>query len=217
MTEKQFYQIVQGLKAVYADPKYIADEFAMSVWYDLLKDLPYDIATMAVQRYMQTETYPPKPADIRRHAQEITSPVSEDMSEIEAWGLVRKAINNGIYGADKEFARLPKIIQDTLGSPARIREMASLDTSEVETIEQSHFIRNYRARLESHKREQQLNDGLREAISAARSPEPMIEVSEPIAIEATEPAEIPPEIEAELEKFKGAIRWDLQNQSNDTL
>lgn len=165
MSEKEFYQIVQGLKAVYADPKYIADKFAMEVWFNLLKDIPYDICTMAVQSYMQSEKFPPTPADIRKYATQIKTPEQENMSELEAWSLVRKAVSNGNYGAEKEFEKLPPVIQKALGSPSAIREMASVDLNELETVEKSHFVRNYRAALDRHKADMQLNEGLRTAIS----------------------------------------------------
>ena len=168
MTEKEFINIAKALKSVYADPKFISDQFAMEIWFKQLADIPYDIATMAIQKYIQVEKFPPTIADIRYYAREITSPASEDMSEVEAWSLVRRAINNGLYGAEKEFERLPKIIQSVLGSPERIRSMATLEPSDIETVEQSHFIRAYRARSEAHKRQKQLNEGLRTAIGSMR-------------------------------------------------
>ena len=164
MTDREFNALVKGMKAIYSDPKFIADGMAAEIWFKLIGDIPYDIATMAVQKYMQTEKFPPYPADIRRYATQIMTPTSEDLTEYEAWNMVRRAISNGFYGAEEEFNKLPKIVQSVIGSPDRIRSAAILEADQLETVEKSHFIRAYRARVEAHRREQQLNAGLRDAI-----------------------------------------------------
>ena len=177
ITRDDFKKIIKGLKSVYADPKFIADQYAFDMWYGLLSDLTYEVASMATQAYMQSEKFPPTPADIRKYAMRITAPITDDMSEIEAWGMVSKALKNGYYGAEKEFEKLPPLIKQVIGSPSRLREMSQLDPSEVETVEQSHFVRNYRAKLELSKRERLLNNGLLLEINKMRQDNtPQIEV-----------------------------------------
>lgn len=210
MEREEFKKIIKGLKSVYADPKFIADQFAFDMWYGLLGDLPYEVVSMATQAYMQTEHFPPTPADIRRYTYKITSPVTEDMSELDAWQRVRKAIGNGTYGAEEEFAKLPKLIQEVLGSPARIREMAGLEISDVENVEQSHFVRNYRAKLEAHKKESQLNESLRLAINRMRQDntpqiEVKVEAGNMIEDKRERPDGIPDEIEKELADFRKSV------------
>ena len=210
MEREQFKIIVKALKAVFADPKFIADKDAFEVWFALLEDLPYNVANMATQAYMQSEKFPPTPSDIRKYASKITAPKTDDMSELEAWGLVAKALKNGYYGAEEEFEKLPPLIQRTLGNPARLREMAQLDSSEVETVEQSHFIRNYRTLLESSKRSAQLQPNLLSQIEVVRQENtPMLEVHEVerkgIEITEREPIGLTQEIEEELRRFRESI------------
>lgn len=211
MTSIEFKRLVAGLKAVYSDPKYISDDFAMDMWYGLLKDIPYDVANMATQSYMQTEKFPPTPADIRRHAYKITSLVTDDISEIDAWGKVSKAICNSLYHSEEEFNRLPKLIQQTLGNHIRLRELAELDAGQLQTVEASNFMRSYRAKLEVHKRESQLNDSLRLTINQMRQENtPTLEVheSKPKGIEIHETKEwvgIPDEIEKKLADFHKGV------------
>ena len=210
MEKDEFKKIVKGLKSIYADPKFIADQFAYDMWFALLCDLPYEVVSMATKAYMQSETFPPTPADIRRYAYKVTSPVTEDMSEIEAWGLVRKALNNGYYGAEVEFEKLPPLIQETLGNPARLREMSQLDMSEVETVEQSHFVRNYRAKLESHRKNGQLDKGLQASINQIRQENtPQINVyydtADLIEAKREEPVGIPDDLEDILKDFRKGV------------
>ena len=210
MTKNEFYKIVQGLKSIYSDPKYIADEFAMDMWYDLLKDLTYDIASKAIRAYMQSEKFPPTPADIRNYALRITSPVSTDMSEIRAWSIVRKALSNGTYGADEEFAKFPEIIKKVVGTPDRLREWAQLDIDEVENVVGSHFMRNYKAQVEIKRKDDVLDDGLSNAIRRMREPDVPLVEEKPISNNtligvleevATRSDGISESVEEELSKF----------------
>jgi len=212
MTRDEFKLIIKGLKSIYSDPKYISDQFAFDMWYQLLGDLDYKVASMATQAYMQTEHFPPTPADIRRYAEKITSPKTDDMSELEAWALVRKAVSNGAYGYKEEFEKLPEIIQKVIGRPENIREMSQLEVNELETVEQSHFVRNYRARLERNKQERQLQYSLQESIEQLRTENtPAIGVEEVPAIEdkvidiSNNPRFISENIQYELDKLLGRL------------
>ena len=210
MEREEFKKIVKGLKSIYADPKFIADQDAFDMWYALLNDLDYEVASMATQSYMQTEHFPPTPADIRKYASHITSPVTDDISEVEAWGMVSKAICNSLYHSEEEFARLPKLIQQTLGNHIRLRELAELDAGQLQTVEASNFMRSYRAKLEVHKRESQLNDSLRLTINQMRqenTPKIEVKIDAPNLIEDIEKKsyEIPDNIKQELENFHKGI------------
>ena len=68
MTREEFKTLVKGMKAVYAQPTFIPDQDAFNVWFELLKDIPYQQANVAIQKYMLTEKFPPTIADIREKA-----------------------------------------------------------------------------------------------------------------------------------------------------
>ena len=156
MEREQFKIIVKGLKAVYADPKFIPDQDAFNVWFSLLGDLEYDILSVACQTYMMQEEFPPTIAGLRKKVTQITAPLPEDMSEMEAWSVVRKAICNSGYNSVEEFEKLPELCKKAVGSAANLREMSMMDSSEVETVEQSHFIRNYRTQHERKRHDLQI-------------------------------------------------------------
>lgn len=161
MTRDEFKVIIKGLKAAYADPRFIPDQDAFDIWYEVLKDLPYDVASAAAQAYIQSETYFPTPASIRKYAVQVTT--KEDISELEAWNMVYKAMSNIRDGnAKAEFDKLPAVIQKALGNPASLREMSVMDIETVNTVEQSHFIRAYRTALEREKKTMQLHPSLRQ-------------------------------------------------------
>lgn len=161
MERDEFKILVKAMKAVYAQPTFIPDKDAFDVWYGLLKDLSYEQANVAIQKYMTTEKFPPTIADIRTKATEIIAPEEESMSELQAWALVRKAIGNSNYHAEEEFERLPEACRVAVGNPANLREWAMMDVDQVATVEQSHFIRNYRAAVQRIKDDAKLPETMK--------------------------------------------------------
>lgn len=174
MTKKEFLVIVKGLKAVYSDPKFLADKDAIDVWYGLLCDLPYQVLSAAAQQYMMQETFPPTIAGLRKKAAEIQAPVQDEMSELAAWSLVRKALGNSAYNAESEFDKLPELCQQAVGNPANLHEMALMDMDTVNSVEQSHFIRNYRTMLKRKREDAQIAPAVRMLIERMHSQDPAL-------------------------------------------
>lgn len=67
MTEREFVQLAAAMKAAYQRNGFMADLETVSVWYELLKDIPYNQLAAAVQKYIKCETFPPTIADLRRY------------------------------------------------------------------------------------------------------------------------------------------------------
>lgn len=121
MEREQFKVLVKAMKAVYAQPTFIPDQDAFNVWFALLGDLPYKQAELAVQKHMATEKFPPTIADIREKAEQITSVKETEMSELEAWAIVRKAIGRSNYYAEEEFEKLPEACKMAVGNPSNLK------------------------------------------------------------------------------------------------
>lgn len=184
MTRDEFKILVKAMKAVYSSENFIADKDAFDVWYGLLKDLSYEQANLAIQKYMATEKFPLTIADIRTKATEIIAPAEESMSELQAWALVQRAIKNSGYHSEEEFEKLPEACKIAVGTPANLREWALMDSNQVATVEQSHFIRNYRAAVQRIKDDAKLPEkmklliadmGRKHAVEIAEKANPKIE------------------------------------------
>lgn len=165
MTRDNFKILVKAMKAVYSSENFIADKDAFDVWFELLKDLPYEQANLAIQKYMTSEKFPPTIADIRTKATEIITPAEESMSELQAWALVQKALRNSGLNSEEEFAKLPEACQRAVGTAANLKEWALMDSDQVATIEQSHFIRNYRTSVQRMKEEARLPENVKMLIA----------------------------------------------------
>ena len=65
MNKEEFTKLAKGMKAVYTSQNFLPDSDAMKVWFAMLQDLDYKPTSIAVQKYMMTNKFPPTIADIR--------------------------------------------------------------------------------------------------------------------------------------------------------
>lgn len=163
MTREEFSILVKAMKAVYADPKFIADKDAFDVWYTFFQDDEYMVVQAAIQKYMANNDFPPTVAGIRKNMVSITE-VHNDLTEGEAWARVYKAICNANYRAKEEFDNLPEVCQIAVGRPETLKEWAMLDSQEVGTVIQSNFLRGFRVAKQRKTEFAQLPCQLREQI-----------------------------------------------------
>jgi len=140
MTKEEFGKLVKGLKSVYADPKFIADQYAFDMWHALLSDCEYKVVAEATKKYMMTNKFPPTPADIREATYKETA--TDEINPNQAWTMVYKAICNSNYNAKSEFEKLPPLVQQAVGSYEQLKSWASSPDFN-EGVEQSHFVRVY--------------------------------------------------------------------------
>lgn len=167
---RRFLTLVKGLKVSYADPTFLPDEDSIKIWYSLLKDIPYEVLSDAIQKHICTSSYKPTVADIRKLAGEIVSgSVEKQMGELEAWNLVYKAVCNSTYNAESEFAKLPKEIQVAVGDPGVLREWGGMSIDSVNSVAQSHFLRNYRTVAARMKEERLLPPSLQKSMGIETS------------------------------------------------
>lgn len=163
MTREEFSKIAKGMKAVYSYPTFIADKDAFEVWYALLKDLPYDVASMATQKHMMSSNRIPTPADIRAEAVKLTAP--DELNETEAWTLVSKAIRNSSYNSIQEFSKLPPLVQKAVGQPSQLAQWA-MDEDYNESVVASNFMRTYRGEVAREKEHNKLPEKMRGLIES---------------------------------------------------
>lgn len=164
MTRDEMKILAKAMKAVY--PQMMPDRDAFDVWYELLKDLDYRQASAALQRHMQTSKYPPTIADIR---QAVTAP-KEEMPELEAWALARKAIRCDPDSAKEQFDRLPELVQKTIGTPAALTEWGQLPSETVGSVIQSQFLRGYRVQAERQRTDAAVAPKVRQLIEDTARP-----------------------------------------------
>lgn len=168
MTREETLTVLAVLKAAYPsfykDMKRDEAEQIVRLWTEMFADEPARLVASAVKAHIATDEkgFPPHIGAIKTAIRKLTQP--DEMTEMEAWGLVRHAIGNGIYGAAKEFEKLPKLIQRIVGSPGQLREWAVMDEETLNSVVASNFQRSYRMRAESEREFMALPSEIRETV-----------------------------------------------------
>ena len=173
MTKDQFKILVKAMKAVYTNPGFIPDNDAFDVWYSMLKDLDYALASRAVQMHMQTEETPPTVAGIRKQSAKLKADETDDLNETAAWYLVLKAIRRSTYYSEEEFAKLPATVQRAVASPKQLREWAMLEDVDGKTLTviQSNFQRTFRAEQQRERERSKLSPDVLKLMKPMNNPQ----------------------------------------------
>ena len=119
---------------------------AINLWATMFAEEPPQIVTEAVKSLMCTLKYPPTIADVKEKIELLTQP--EQLTEMEAWNLVKKAMNTSDFV--KSFQELPPTIRRIVGSASQLKEWAYTEGDM--SVVSSNFMRSYRARA-AHERE----------------------------------------------------------------
>lgn len=124
----------------------------VALWEEMFREDDAQVVALAVKAHIANDKkgFPPNIGAIKEAIVKLTTP--EEMTEQEAWAMVAKACRNGYYGAQKEFDALPPVVKRLVGSPNQLKEWATMDSHELQTVVASNFQRSYRARA-AHERE----------------------------------------------------------------
>ena len=125
-------------------------ETLIAVWYNTFSEYPF--ATVMVSGF------PPAPGQVIKVIQDITR--QEETNSMEAWAIVKKAVNSPRDRMEETFRTLPPLIQKVVGGHHQLMAWGNVNEEEFETVIQSNFMRTY----ETEKRRQKQIDMLPERI-----------------------------------------------------
>ena len=177
MTREEAKTILRIITASYQNaykdtPQRLKD--AITVWAVIFKDDEYALVESALYTYINSKNeFPPTPGQIRDIMYRMSHP--NELSEGDAWNMVRRAIGNGLYGAQEEFDKLPEEIQKAIGSPQWIHAIA-MDENINMSVESSNFYKRYRKVLEDKKELECMPPVVREMVEQLADSKGMSEV-----------------------------------------
>lgn len=147
----------------------------IDAWCMVFADVPAEQGYAGLKTYLSTETkgFPPSPGQIMDCIHRLKP--DNIPNEMEAWTLVDKAVRNSLYNSQEEFSKLPQIVRRVVRYPARLREWAQMDIAAYQTVEQSNFMRVYRAEVEREKTVMRIPQDIRPQLETIPDPELMIE------------------------------------------
>lgn len=147
MNKKETAQILAILREYYPRDFVSTDlQTKVEAWYLILKDYDYTLTQNAVLAFVtsDTEGFMPTLGQIIAKIKSLSNPKG-DMTEVEAWALVYKAICNSAYSSVEEFEKLPDVVKRAVGNADVLKSWSMLNTDEVNTVIQSNFMRSYKS------------------------------------------------------------------------
>ena len=177
MTRAETLMLMSTLRAAY--PMYYSKQgvedakAAVNLWQMMFAEDDAQVVSAAVKAFIATDTkgFPPVVGQIKEKLDTIMREAygGGEMTAMEAWGLVQRAIRNGYYNAEAEYARLPDTIRAVLGGPSALHDYAMMDTETVNSVVASNFQRSYNARKEYVKEMRMLPEDVKAFISEAKA------------------------------------------------
>ena len=164
MNREEAKKIVMIICTTY--PNYHPDNLSgtVDIWHLMLEEFTYQEIAAALKAYILTDTsgFAPSVGALVTKVRK-----TNELNEMEAWSMVSRALRNGLYGAEEEFAKLPPVIQKAVGAPSNLRQWAQTDAGSIENVIQSNFIKTYRNMVARENERSMLPSDVRAALSDA--------------------------------------------------
>lgn len=182
MTRQETGMIMDILAAAYprfySGPNTPNKTQTIILWATMFADDPVEVVAMAVKAFIATDKkgFPPHIGAIKDAIVKLKTP--DELTEQEAWELVRRACSNANYGAREEFDKLPPVVRRLVGSPNQLREWAMMDSDTLNSVVASNFQRSYRARAASEREYMALPSDVRCEMEQLASNMRVLELSE---------------------------------------
>lgn len=156
MTKGEVAKILAVLAAAF--PKLEVDDLKVHVWHEMLSDIDYAVANIAIKKLLLESPYPPSIADIRKRAVEILTPEEEKIDAAEAWGEVERAMR--FYGYYREAEALESM-SPRVAKVARWMGWRDICLSEEPGVVRGQFLKMYQQVTEREQKEKLLPERLK--------------------------------------------------------
>lgn len=182
MTKNEVARMIFIVKAAYPNffEKYDNTMISnlLDAWCLVFADKDAKQAEAALKLYLDGDArgYPPSPGQIVDCMHRLKP--EELPNEAEAWRLVCKAVRNSNYNSEAEFDKLPTVIKRCVRDPGRLREWAQSEVDTFHTVEQSLFLRTYRAEYEREINNRRIPADMRPKLEMMEREVPLVEVKE---------------------------------------
>jgi len=116
MEIKEFAVFADRLKTAFPKDNLLSTPDQMDWWYDLLKELPYQTAMLALKKYALANKFPPTIAELMTIAADLVAERLPDSDE--AWGEITRAVRK--YGYPREAEALASLSETVRKTVERI-------------------------------------------------------------------------------------------------
>lgn len=159
MDFKQFVKWADALKTYFPREKLLPSKEAMTLWYQMLKDIEYMDAVNALNRWVSTERWSPSIADIRKTVAEMHRDTVDDWTE--GWNQVTRAISK--YGYTDQPGALASM-DDITRECVKAIGWTNICNSEEIGVERGHFRTMYEQRKDRVRKSEVIPNALKNPV-----------------------------------------------------
>lgn len=133
------------------------------IWHSALLDIDYEVAKLAVTKWLMTEKWMPAIADIRESCVSVQNKEVIDWSE--AWSIVNDAVRKiGPYREEEAMSRFDDVTRETV-QRIRYLTLCEMESSERDVM-RAHFRDIYNQIANRHRTDAQMPMALKNKINA---------------------------------------------------
>lgn len=147
MTKDETKKLLMMIEAAYPQSKFENPAETIAAWHFLLEEYPANVVMAAFQIYVKTNNTGFAPSVSQIIGCMYKPSEVEQLSEGEAWYLVKQAIRDSGYHAQERFNELPPLVQRAIGGASMLHQWGQTDSDEVNSVIMSNFQRTYKALL----------------------------------------------------------------------
>ena len=160
MDKKEFSTFAMALRTYYPKEQLLPNQQAMELWYQEVQDIPYEVATAGLRKWVATNKWSPSIAEIREMASSVMNGAIPDWSE--SWEKVCTALRK--FGRNRAIEGMESLDEITRETVKRIGGFTYLCNSENVVADRSRFEQVYNAIAERKKKDNQLSLPLKQII-----------------------------------------------------
>ena len=175
MTREEVTQMLSLLKVTYPAfySKMKRDDLMLIVdlWSDMFREDDVNIVKYALKELIATHSgSPPDIAAIKNKIKELCSSATGEATDEELWLVLKRAVSNGLYGAEQEFEKLPAVLKRYVGTPSTLTELALIDTDTFNTVTHGQFLKQIKVIKEREEYSLRMPDEVKCLISSVYKP-----------------------------------------------
>ena len=208
VTKQEFGKIAMAIRTYYPKERILPDDYAIGLWYDALKDLPYESASLAVRKWSETNKWSPTIADIRSAC--VTIQNGEYAPWPTEWEKVLYAVRSK-YGRYKEEEALNSFTEITRRCVMALGWEHLCDSENI-MADRAHFGRIYEELTERKMIHSQMSEPVRNIIEGATSRREQLEIKMnqmQALTKKEEPEEEPAQISEAIQNKLDELRMQL--------
>ena len=166
MNREQFALIAAGLQTAFPWANLFPTKEAIDIWYRKLRDIPYEVMSAVVNRWIDTKNSPPTIADLRAEADVVVNGLPPTWAD--GWEQVHKAI--GRYGYMQREAALASMDEVTAETVRRIGWQQICENENVDAL-RANFRMVYETMARRLQEDRLISSGTQQKLDAVRVPQ----------------------------------------------